>query len=404
MSFWNRLFGTNTATKEQRSSLENPSVSLVEWLNGGNVNKSGANVTQETSKSVSAAWRCISLISSGTASLPVGVYEKTDKGRVFLYDNSITKLLKEPSNLYTGFTFFENLIMNLLMQGNGIALIKRKPSGEIMGLELPTKPIDAFIYEGRLMYKMEGVDLPYFSDDVIHVVGFGGSPIWGKSPIQVHAENLGISLASQNYAATYFGNGGHVGGVLMSDKQLKPEQKREIALDWKRKYGGDNQNSTAVLDLGFKYQPIGSKPQESQLLEARKFQVEEISRAFFGVPLHLLNSMDRATFNNIEVMNASYVQHTLTPVLERTEAELTRKLISKDKKSRQEIRFNLDALMRGDMDKRSDYYNKMLMIAAMSPNEIRKAEGLPTYEGGDVYYRPLNMEAVGQKKVSDETE
>lgn len=384
---------------ETRSSLENPNTTLVEWLNGGATNKSGELVSNQTALGVSAAWRAISLIAGSVASLPVYVYEITNNGRKALPNHPISRLLNNPNDeFYTGFTFRERIVQNLAGTGNGIAIINYNNAGTIQSLELPLKPVRVKIIDGYLVYVVEGLDKYLFFDDVVHLVGFGDDPFWGKSPIQVHAENLGISLASQSFAATYFGNGGAIAGVLKTDKHLTAQQKMDLAADWKRKYGGGNTNSTAILDLGFEYKPIGSKPQESQLLEARKFQVEEIAR-IFGVPLHLLYSLDRATFNNIEVMNATYVQHTLTNYIERIESELNRKLLRNA--DNLEIRFNMDALMRGDMNARSDYYNRLFQIAAISPNEIRKAEGLSMYEGGDAYYRPLNMDIVGTKTETD---
>ena len=392
MGWFNDIFKKS----EKRSSLENPSTTLVEWLNGGVSNKSGQLVSSETALGVSAAWRAISLIAGSVASLPIHVYEVTQNGRKALPNHPISKLLNNPNpQFYTGFTFRERMIQNLAGSGNGIAVIKYSQNGIVQSLELPLRPVRVKIIDGYLVYLVEGLDKYLFFDDVIHFVGFGDDPFWGKSPITVHAENLGISLASQSFAATYFGNGGTIAGVLKTDKLLTPQQKMDLAADWKRKYGGGNTNSTAILDLGFEYKPIGSKPQESQLLEARKFQVEEIAR-IFGVPLHLLYSLDRATFNNIEVMNATYVQHTLTNYIERVESELNRKLLRNA--DNLEIRFNMDALMRGDMNARSDYYNRLFQIAAISPNEIRRAEGLSMYDGGDAYYRPLNMDVVGTIK------
>ena len=97
--------------------------------------------------------------------------------------------------------------------------------------------------------------------------------------------------------------------------------------------------------------------------------------------------------------NATYVQHTLTTYIERIESELNRKLLPKS--DNLEIRFNLDALMRADMAGRAEYYNRLFQIASISPNEIRRAEGLKTYAGGENYYRPLNMDVVGAKKEED---
>ena len=380
----------------RRSSLENPSVNLVEWLSGGNTNATKVHVTKDTALSVSAAWRCENLISGSVASLPVAVYEITGEGRKALPAHPISRLLKTPSQFYTGFTFMERLVKNLASGGNGIAIIRTDNNGTITSLDLPTGQIKAKIIDGYLVYEVEGYDSFIFADDVIHLVGFGDDPFWGKSPLQVHAENLGISIAANNFAATYFGNGGNIAGVLKTDKSLTAQQKIDLSAAWQRKYGGKNSNSTAVLDLGIDYRPVGSKPQESQLLEARQFQVEEIAR-IYGVPLHLLYAMEKATHNNIEVMNATYVQHTLTTYIERIEAELNRKLLPNE--TNLEIRFDLTALMRADMAGRADYYNRLFMIAAISPNEIRKAEGLPTYQDGDNFYRPLNMDIVGQQQT-----
>ena len=380
----------------KRSSLENPSVNLVEWLNGGNTNATKVNVTKDTALSVSAAWRCENLIAGSVASLPCSVYEVTEQGRKALPNHPISKLLKTPSSFYTGFTFMERMVKNLASHGNGIAVIRTDQSGIITSLDLPTGQIKAKIIDGYLVYEIKGYDSFVFADDVIHFVGFGDDPFWGKSPLQVHSENLGISIAANNFAATYFGNGGTIAGVLKTDKTLTAQQKIDLSAAWQRKYGGKNSNSTAVLDLGIDYKPVGSKPQESQLLEARQFQVEEIAR-IYGVPLHLLFAMDKATHNNIEVMNATYVQHTLTTYIERIEAELNRKLLPGA--DNLEIRFDMTALMRADMAGRADYYNRLFQIAAISPNEIRKSEGLPIYDGGDSYYRPLNMDIVGEQNT-----
>ena len=113
-------------TFSTRSSLENPSVSLVEWLNGGQSNQSGTMVTKDTALSVSAAWRCESLISGSIASLPVMVYEITEKGRTALPSHPISQLLKNPSSFYTGFTLFERLTKNLISQGILINLKERE--------------------------------------------------------------------------------------------------------------------------------------------------------------------------------------------------------------------------------------------------------------------------------------
>ena len=56
-----------------------------------------------------------------------------------------------------------------------------------------------------------------------------------------------------------------------------------------------------------------------------------------------------------------------------------------------QTKFIVNALLRGTPKDRSEYYRTMLNIGAMSIDEIRRLEELPTIEGGSNHFMQLNM-------------
>lgn len=89
-----------------------------------------------------------------------------------------------------------------------------------------------------------------------------------------------------------------------------PERLRN---SWNAAYGGaGNAGKVAILEEGMTFTPVSISPQDAQLLEKRKFTVEEICR-IFRVPPHLVQNLDRTTFNNIEQMSIDFVMYSLMP-------------------------------------------------------------------------------------------
>ena len=76
--------------------------------------------------------------------------------------------------------------------------------------------------------------------------------------------------------------------------------------------GSGNAYRVAVLEEGMKFQSIGIPPEQAQFLETRKFQIDEICR-IFRVPPHMVGSLDKSSFSNIEQQSLSFVDDTLRP-------------------------------------------------------------------------------------------
>lgn len=168
---------------------------------------------------------------------------------------------------------------------------------------------------------------------------------------------------------------------------LKDPQK--IRDNWTAVYGGaNNAHRVAVLEEGMAYKAISLPPEDSQFLSTRQFGVEEICR-IFRVPPHMVQSLEHATFSNIEHQSIDFVVHTLTPWLVRFEQAIIKDLLLEEEQDVLFPKFNVDGLLRGDYQSRMNGYATGISNGFLSPNDIHRLENMdliPAEEGGDDYY------------------
>jgi HK97 family phage portal protein len=214
---------------------------------------------------------------------------------------------------------------------------------------------------------------------------------------------IGLAQALETHGSTYFGNGARPGIVLESDNPIPIEAAERLREQWERMHrGADRAFRTAVLPNGVKAHELSGSNEAAQMLESRAFQVVEICRAF-RVPPHMIQMLDRSTFNNIEVQGTEFVQHCLLPHLKRWEAAISRDLIVDDEKYFAE--HSVSGLLRGDHASRSAYYVSALQNGWMTVNEVRELENLnPIGPEGDQHFIQLNMttlEKAGEPQPQD---
>ncbi|WP_080443827.1 phage portal protein, partial [Clostridium botulinum] len=169
----------------------------------------------------------------------------------------------------------------------------------------------------------------FFNDEIIHIKSLSTDGILGKSKIDILRETIGNMQSSRKLLGNYFKNGTTTSGVITYPSNLNTDAKTEIRKQWQENNSGyDNAGKVAVLDLGLEYKEINSlKFTDQQFLESTKFTLEEIARVF-KVPLHMINSLDRSTFNNIEQQSLDFYMNTILPLLLQIEEEFNYKLFS----------------------------------------------------------------------------
>lgn len=362
---------------------------------------SGKPVNERTAMQTTAVYACVRILAEAVASLPLHVYEyQDDGGKKLVHDHPLYYLLHdEPNPEMTSFVFRETLMSHLLIWGNAYAQIIRDGAGRVLGLYplLPDKMEVQRDDKGNIyyVYSRNSDENPTFkeygniklkAEDVLHIPGLGFDGLIGYSPIAMAKNAVGMTLACEEYGASFFANGANPGGVLEHPGVLKdPSKVRE---SWNSVYRGvNNAHKIAVLEEGMKYQQIGIPPEEAQFLETRKFQINEIAR-LYRIPPHMVGDLDKSSFSNIEQQSLEFVKYTLDPWVIRWEQSLQRSLLLPGEKGKYFIKLNVDGLLRGDYQSRMNGYAVGRQNGWFSANDIREMENMnpiPDEEGGNLY-------------------
>lgn len=362
---------------------------------------SGKPVNERTAMQTTAVYACVRILAEAVASLPLHVYEyQDDGGKKLVHDHPLYYLLHdEPNPEMTSFVFRETLMSHLLIWGNAYAQIIRDGAGRVLGLYplLPDKMDVQRDDRGNIYYAYsrnsdenpmfkEYGDIRLKAEDVLHIPGLGFDGLIGYSPIAMAKNAVGMTLACEEYGASFFANGANPGGVLEHPGVLKdPSKVRE---SWNSVYRGvNNAHKIAVLEEGMKYQQIGIPPEEAQFLETRKFQINEIAR-LYRIPPHMVGDLDKSSFSNIEQQSLEFVKYTLDPWVIRWEQSLQRSLLLPGEKGKYFIKLNVDGLLRGDYQSRMNGYAVGRQNGWFSANDIREMENMnpiPDEQGGNLY-------------------
>ena len=362
---------------------------------------SGKPVNERTAMQTTAVYACVRILAEAVASLPLHVYEyQDDGGKKLVHDHPLYYLLHdEPNPEMTSFVFRETLMSHLLIWGNAYAQIIRDGAGRVLGLYplLPDKMEVQRDDRGNIyyVYSRNSDENPMFkeygnikltAEDVLHIPGLGFDGLLGYSPIAMAKNAVGMTLACEEYGASFFANCDIPGGVLEDPGVLKdPSKVRE---SWNSVYRGvNNAHKIAVLEEGMKYQQIGIPPEEAQFLETRKFQINEIAR-LYRIPPHMVGDLDKSSFSNIEQQSLEFVKYTLDPWVIRWEQSLQRSLLLPGEKGKYFIKLNVDGLLRGDYQSRMNGYAVGRQNGWFSANDIREMENMnpiPDEEGGNLY-------------------
>jgi HK97 family phage portal protein len=364
----------------------------------------GKTVDQITAMQVSAVRACVAVISETIASLPLGLYRNVSIGHEKAVKHKLYKLIhSEPNPEMTSFVFRETMMIHLLLWGNSYSQIIRNNKGEVVALYplMPDKMKVDRDEDGRIFYKYstDKGDTVLYKDSILHIRGMGFDGLVGYSPIAMARNAIGVAIATEDYGSKFFTNNAMPSGVMehpgrVHIEPMEDETEEDAIIryqkDFARRHSGENAHSIAILEDGMKFHAIGLNPQDSQFLETRKFQVEEICR-IFRVPPHMIASLDRSTNNNIEEQGIDFVRHTTRPWLVRIEQSLDMFLLSETEKQDYYFRFNVDGLLRGNYESRMNGYKIGLQNGFLSVNDVRAMEDLNKIPDGDIYMVNGNM-------------
>lgn len=369
---------------------------MYDILTGGVGTTAGRHVTEQSALAVSAVYACVGLISGAIASMPFHLYKRTKNGRE-RYDSDLWWLLNEsPFDGWTAAAAWKFTAQAIALRGDGFWQIHRASpfTNTIIGLEplLPDlvdkgrrlHPSDPYTVTDRASGNVRYVD----PADMLHFSGLGFDGLRSITPIRAALrQSAGIALAADEYAGAFFANGARPDFALTTDASPKQEHLDALRKSWAQRHTGtSNAHLPAILTGGLKVQQLTMSAEDAQLLDSRKFQVEDVSR-IFGVPPFMIGHTEKTSSwgSGVEQMSIAFVRYTVGRYLDDLAQEINRKVWPKNRQVFGE--FNRDSLLEGDAAAQATYFSKAIggpgAAGWMTINEVRKLKNLPPIEGGD---------------------
>ena len=384
------LLGFKSAPLAVSSSDDLARMFSAEYVTGGKP------VTALRAMQLSTVFTCVRVLSESMGMLPCRLYKKTGKLKLPAEDHKLHDLLYvAPNDYMTAQEFWELLMVCLCLRGNFYAY-KIYVFGEISEL-LPLDPTsvtpklnDDWTVEYHVTFKNGGTKI-LSQDEIWHVRLFTLDGLNGLNPIAYARKSIGLGLDTEEHGSNLFKNGAVTSGVLETAESLTDVAFKRLKDEFEENHTGlANTYKPIILEQGLKWKPTALNLEDSQFLETRQYQSNEIC-GLFRVPPHLAANMDKMTLNNIEHMGMSFVNYSLVPYMTRIESRVKVGLLSVKDRKTHFAKFNAGALLRGDLKTRYESYGKGIQWGYLSPNDCRELEDMNPREGGDIYLTPMNM-------------
>ena len=356
-----------------------------------------SNFATTQSMRLSAVYAATNMISNSCALLPMKIVV-SENGRQREIEHPISRVLNlKPNSKYNHFNFMKLLIESVILKGNGYAYIVRDENLNVVALEL----IDAdFVTpmvqaDGSVKYIVNGMSQAVDAINMIHLYQHLDNTYRGISTIKYADMTLHGTHAAENHSENFFKSGAGLMGVLKASAPLTNEQKRQVAESWRLSIANTMGGGVAILPQGLDFQAIAISPEDSQLLETRKYNVVEIARFFNISPVKLFD-YSNVSYSTLEQTSLSYLQDTILPFTQLMEDEFNLKLFKPSEVGKISVDFDYSVLVQTDKTTESEYYTKLLTNGVLTINDVRSKLGFEpsVEEGSDKHWMQISYATI----------
>ena len=406
MAFWNRKAEVRSIEVTQAS----PNFLEVFGLQS---TASGVSVTTETALGVPAVWAAVNFTGGTIAGLPLNLYRRSADGtRERVTDDPLASILHDAVNdELSSFAWRKSMFESVFTGGRGLTFIERDGAGRVMNLWLLNPAfVTVKMANNRrtYLYKEPGSQPRVYAASEIIDIPFMMKPdgVGHRGPIATNRDVIALAIAATQFGSRFFQNGGVPPFAVTGNFQTGKSMSRAAEdLAEAVKLAAKDQRQALVLPAGLDIKPLGADAAKSQLIELKKFLVEEVAR-IYQLPPTFLQDLSHGTFSNTEQQDLHFVKHHVKRWVEALEQEMNLKLFGRSDRTLF-VEFNMDGLLRGDFATRMAGYATGINNALLVPNEARRMENRPELPGGDVLLIqgatvPLGSQPTGKTNASPE--
>ena len=357
---------------------------------------------------LAVAVRCVSLRSELLASVPLKVFRRLPNGDRDRVDGTpLAGALNDLANpLTTSFELREFLVRSLDTAGNAYARIERNGRGQVTAL-WPLTPGSVAVERmesGRLRYQ---VTVPgqsptrILQEEMLHIRASSEDGLIGRSPITIARGSLAMAIAQNETAENLASNGLRPAAAFTHPGKLSAEAIENIRNAYVESNAGPhNAGKPLVLQENMTLSHASFSAEDAELLESRKLSNEDVAR-IFGCPGGSVGIRDSVSYGSAQADALALIQNALNPLATRIEQAMERCLLTTEGRRTLFIEHDFAGLLRGDASTRWQTYRTAREIGALSNNEIRRFENLPSVEGGDDF-APLSLQARADRPTASE--
>lgn len=332
--------------------------------------------------------------------LPIGLYQKVNGERHPANDEVLDWVLKIRANEDMSPSLANKICMSqCFWHGMGCFMIDKDALGRVTGLiPLPaggsSVSRDPVTHQLWYTFVVDGLTRRFAPSELVITFFESYDGIHGRGMLDLARETIATDGMSQQYAKKFYQNGARLSGIVEVDTDASKETRGNIKEEF-QSFATKDAFKVAVLDHSMKFTPIGLNQSDAQFIESRGFSVAEISR-FSGVPEYMLQS-GKQSYQSNEKQGLDFVTNTLMPHIVPKEQEMTYKLLTPEMlRKGYYFRINVAALLRGDNESRSRFYEKMIMNSVYCPDDCRAFEEMnPLPNGvGKKFFLTKNLDTV----------
>jgi HK97 family phage portal protein len=369
-------------------------------------NLSDTSIDSKTVFQVNAVYSAVSLIADTISTLPLDCFIRIDGQRRAFRPKP--EWVERPDIALPRVAFYNSVIVSLLLDGNAFVRVFSNRAGQVVNLVVlnPRTVTVKRNGQGRLVFDVEGESRPLSQDEMIFIPDvLRPGTIRGVSRVEALKENFGLALALEKFAATFFGQGANLSGVIEVDTNLTKEQADNLRGSFDNAHRGWRKgHRTGILSGGAKFKTTQIDPESSQSIEARRLAVEDVARAF-NIPANMLNIPGTTTYASVEQNNIQFITHTLRPIVQKLEDAFSPLMSRYPGGETAFVKWNLDGLARADIQARTSAYSTMIQAGVMSINDVRRLEDMSDIEdpaASEVRVPLANINIAGADLVADE--
>lgn len=392
-----------------RGESKMTSLELFQQVYGGRASRSGITVGWQQAIEVAVVQACCRVLANGVAQVPFPLMQGLpDRHKIRVTDHPVARTFVTPNRWQTSFALRETMMLHLVLTGNAFAWKGMVGTGRELRVLEPIEPNYVTVqkaHDGTVTYKVtatDGAAQVFEATEIWHIRGPAWAPWLGMDAVKLARDAIGLAIATENTQSDFHKNGAQVSGLLAMDGKIGNERFAFLSA-WLDRHSvtGDRSGKPLVLDGNAKYTPFGMTGVDAQQLETRRFQIEEICRAFGVIPIMVGQSDKAATYASAEQMFLSHVVHSLAPWYSRIEQSADAQLLSQaNRDAGMYFKFIPNGLLRGAAKDRSAVYSAALGAAGpgtayMTANEVRDLEDMDPITGGDELPKGAQPAATG---------